>query len=93
MGYELHEIYDTPFLKYIDPDDLPRCRLFIESALVQEGRTSGIEYRVCHKDGSASPFLWLDALFQAARRQNVDIQLDTRVERLVMQGERFLAGR
>ena len=45
----------------------------------------------CDKDGSASPFLWMDALFQAARRQHVGIELGCRVERLIQQGERFLA--
>ena len=45
----------------------------------------------CHKDGCASPFLWLDALLTAVRREGVDVYMDTRVERLVVQGERLLA--
>src|SRR5829696_9009212 len=30
--------------------------------------------------GSASPFLWLDALLRAARREGVDVRYGTRVE-------------
>lgn len=45
----------------------------------------------CEKDGSASPFLWMDALFQAARRAGVEIVMGCRIEKLVQQGEQFLA--
>lgn len=45
----------------------------------------------CDKDGSASPFLWLDALFQAARRRGVEIIMGRRVDKLIRQGDHFLA--
>lgn len=45
----------------------------------------------CEKDGSASPFLWMDALFQAARRAGVEIVMGCRIEKLVQQGGSFLA--
>lgn len=44
----------------------------------------------CHKDGNASPFLWLDALYRAARRYNVKICMATRAERIVPQGDHLL---
>lgn len=45
----------------------------------------------CDKDGSASPFLWMDALFRAARREGVEIVMGCRIDKLVQQGEHFLA--
>ena len=44
----------------------------------------------CHKDGNASPFLWLDALYQAVRRHKVDVRLGVRAERIIPQGNDLL---
>ncbi|MDP6705360.1 MAG: FAD-binding oxidoreductase [Alphaproteobacteria bacterium] len=38
----------------------------------------------CAKDGTASPFLWLDALLTACRRRGVDIDYGTTVRRIVL---------
>lgn len=66
------------------PDDCTR----LVPALGREDLVGGA---FCGKDGSASPFLWMDALFQAARREGVEIVMGCRIEKLVQQGERFLA--
>ena len=42
------------------------------------GRNRLLGGSFCAKDGSASPFLWLDALLRAARREGVDVQYGTR---------------
>ncbi|MGE8942032.1 NAD(P)/FAD-dependent oxidoreductase [Leptospira interrogans] len=36
----------------------------------------------CGKDGSISPFLWLDALLTACRREKVDVRYGTRIQGL-----------
>ncbi|MCC7047418.1 MAG: FAD-binding oxidoreductase [Alphaproteobacteria bacterium] len=36
----------------------------------------------CGKDGSISPFLWLDALLKAARREGVEVRYGTRVSKI-----------
>jgi sarcosine oxidase subunit beta len=55
------------------------------------GRNRLVGGSFCAKDGSASPFLWLDALFRAARREGVEIRYRTRVEALEANGSGFRA--
>ena len=81
-NHELHKEHDVPS-ELLTPE---QCRKLVP-ALSTEGLVGG---SFCHKDGNASPFLWLDALLQATRRLNVDIHMNTRVDRLVTQGDRFL---
>ncbi len=45
----------------------------------------------CPKDGSASPFLWLDALLTASRRLGVEVRFHTRILRLESAGSAFRA--
>jgi sarcosine oxidase subunit beta len=46
------------------------------------GRNRLIGGTYCHKDGSISPFRWLDALLQACRREKVEVRYRTRVEKI-----------
>jgi sarcosine oxidase subunit beta len=45
----------------------------------------------CARDGSASPFLWLDALLKACRREKVDVRYGTRVHGIRKNGAGFSA--
>lgn len=83
INHALHKRLGVPS-ELLSPDDSVRMVPALNG-------TGLVGASFCHKDGSASPFLWLDALFQAARRRDVDIRLGTPVERLVPQGERLLA--
>ena len=55
------------------------------------GRNRLLGGSFCAKDGSASPFLWLDALLRAARREGVDVRYGTRVEAVEKNGSGFRA--
>jgi sarcosine oxidase subunit beta len=66
----------------LDPDEC--CRMV--PAL---GRSRLVGGSFCAKDGSASPFLWLDALLRASRREGVDIRYGTRVEKVERNGSGF----
>lgn len=52
LGYEPSEIEGNPFVPLVDPDDLATCYEAFEAAIATGQKQSGIEYRVCHKDGS-----------------------------------------
>lgn len=45
---------------------------------------------ICLKDGTASPFLWLDALLKAARREGAEVHFGHPVSTIKRQGESFL---
>ncbi|MDJ0957616.1 MAG: FAD-binding oxidoreductase [Arenicellales bacterium] len=81
-NHELHKKNDVPS-KLLTPEECGK----LVPVLNTEGLVGG---SFCHKDGNASPFLWLDALLQAARRLNVEVRMNTRVDRLITQGDRFL---
>ncbi len=55
------------------------------------GRQHLVGGSFCNKDGTASPFLWLDALLKACRREGVEVRYGTRVERLERSGRGFSA--
>jgi sarcosine oxidase subunit beta len=55
------------------------------------GRNRLVGGSYCAKDGSASPFLWLDALLKACRRENVDVRYGTRVHSIKKNGTGFRA--
>ncbi|NIR30266.1 MAG: FAD-binding oxidoreductase [Gammaproteobacteria bacterium] len=66
----------------LDTDDCLR----LAPALNPDGVVGG---SFCHKDGSASPFLWLDALLRAARREGAEVRYRTRVRSLRSAGRAF----
>jgi sarcosine oxidase subunit beta len=59
----------------LDPEDCIR----MVPAL---GRNRLLGGSFCGRDGSASPFLWLDALLRACRRQGVDVVYGVRAQRI-----------
>ena len=82
-NHELHKQHDVPS-EILTPEECVK----MVPALDVTGLLGG---SFCHKDGNASPFLWLDALLTATRRCGVDVCMNTRVERLISQGDYFLA--
>ncbi len=68
----------------LDADDCLR----LAPALNPDGIAGG---SFCHKDGSASPFLWLDALLRAACREGVEVRYRTRVRSLRSAGDALSA--
>jgi sarcosine oxidase, subunit beta len=55
------------------------------------GRNRLVGGSFCCKDGSISPFRWLDALLEACRKLDVDVDYGTRVQRLERSNGRFRA--
>ncbi|MGE0748971.1 MAG: NAD(P)/FAD-dependent oxidoreductase [Variibacter sp.] len=55
------------------------------------GRNKLVGGSFCAKDGSASPFLWLDALLKACRREGVVVRYGTRVHGLEKKDSGFQA--
>jgi sarcosine oxidase subunit beta len=53
------------------------------------GRNRLVGGSYCGKDGTASPFLWLDALLKACRREGVEIRYGTRVDKIDRNGAGF----
>jgi sarcosine oxidase subunit beta len=55
------------------------------------GRNKLVGGSYCAKDGSVSPFLWLDALLKACRREKVEVRYGTRVHAIRKNGAGFRA--
>ncbi|TAG50754.1 MAG: PAS domain S-box protein, partial [Oscillatoriales cyanobacterium] len=51
MGYEVAELLNQSFAKWVYPEDLPMCQNTLERSLQGE-KVRGVEYRVLHQDGS-----------------------------------------
>ncbi|MEI6310080.1 MAG: PAS domain-containing protein, partial [bacterium] len=41
-----------PFQRFVHPDDLPGCMVFLKSVIERGQRQAGVEYRVRHTDGT-----------------------------------------
>lgn len=82
-NHALQRSLDVPS-ELLTPEDCTR----LVPALADKDLVGGA---FCEKDGSASPFLWMDALFQAARREGVEVVMGNRIEKLAQQDGRFLA--
>ncbi|MEI6845770.1 MAG: PAS domain S-box protein, partial [Candidatus Firestonebacteria bacterium] len=52
LGHEVSEVLGQSFQKFIDPEDLPKCFIWIKKFLQTGLRQGSIEYRVKHKNGS-----------------------------------------
>ncbi|MCA1758435.1 MAG: PAS domain S-box protein, partial [Bacteroidales bacterium] len=52
LGHQLKEVIGEKFDKFVHPDDIHRCRYFLNKILSTGEKQSGVEYRVKHKDGS-----------------------------------------
>ncbi|HNX16853.1 MAG TPA: PAS domain S-box protein [Methanoregula sp.] len=52
LGYDTREVIGKPAVDFIHPDDFPCNREAFRKTLATGNKTSGIEYRIRHKDGS-----------------------------------------
>jgi sarcosine oxidase subunit beta len=81
-NHQTHRRYDVPS-EILTPED---C-LALSPGLNPDGLVGGC---FCGKDGTASPFLWLDALLRAARREGAEVRYGTRVHGMTPEGEGFV---
>ncbi|MCX5971489.1 MAG: PAS domain S-box protein, partial [Coprothermobacterota bacterium] len=52
LGHPVIEVVGKPFQQFVHPDDLERCRVFLQKTIETGQRQMGIEYRTQHADGS-----------------------------------------
>ncbi len=52
LGHPVSDISGQPFQKFVHPDDLPGCFIFLQSVLETGERQYGVEYRVQHTNGT-----------------------------------------
>jgi PAS domain S-box-containing protein len=55
LGHSVDEVEGESFTKFVHPDDLAKCFLFIENALNERENEEEIQYRVLHKNGN---YIW-----------------------------------
>ena len=80
---EIQHRYGVPS-ELLDADD---CVKMVPAL----GRNRLVGGTFCGKDGTISPFLLLDSLLKACRRENVDVRYGTRVEKLARANGGFSA--
>ena len=80
-GYELQQRFGVPS-EIVAPQD---C-VHLSHALKLDGIAGGT---FCHKDGSASPFLWLDALLRATRSCGIEVRYGTRARSIEKRRDGF----
>lgn len=51
LGHEVSEVEGKSFVLFVHPDDLAASMEFFEKVMIKGEKSSGIEYRVKHKDG------------------------------------------
>ncbi|MGB7708739.1 MAG: PAS domain-containing protein [Microcoleus sp.] len=66
MGYELAELLDDSFAKWVNPEDLPICVDALHRSFQGE-KVRGIEYRVLHQDGN---YYWHSSNVSALRNDD-----------------------
>jgi PAS domain S-box-containing protein len=52
LGHQPAEVIGKSFQDFVHPEDIPDCMIFLQSVNSSGKRQEGIEYRVCHIDGS-----------------------------------------
>ncbi|MEI7481397.1 MAG: PAS domain-containing protein [Elusimicrobiota bacterium] len=55
LGHPVNQVVGQPFQKFVHPDDLPGCMVFLRKIVETGQRQSGVEYRVKHLNGE---WLW-----------------------------------
>ncbi len=80
---EIQHRYGVPS-EFLDADDCVKMVPALGRNRLQGGT-------FCGKDGTISPFLLLDSLLKACRRENVDVRYGTRVEKIARANGAFSA--
>ena len=52
LGHPVTQVTGQPFQKFVHPDDIPRCMVFLQSVIGTGQRQEGVEYRVQHTNGT-----------------------------------------
>ena len=52
LGHTVDQVTGQPFSKFVHPDDIPACMVFLKNAFETGQRLEGIEYRMRHIDGT-----------------------------------------
>ena len=52
LGHDVCEVEGRSYEIFVNPEDLPQCRAFLEQAIVTGEKQAGVEYRVHHKSGA-----------------------------------------
>jgi len=52
LGHSIADVAGQPFQRFVHPDDLPGCMVFLKSVIETGQRQAGVEYRVRHTDGT-----------------------------------------
>ncbi|MCX6690254.1 MAG: PAS domain S-box protein, partial [Methanoregula sp.] len=52
LGHPVTQVMGQPFQKFVHPDDLPGCMVFLKLVIEMGQRQEGVEYRVQHTDGT-----------------------------------------
>ena len=50
LGHPVTQVTGQSFQKFVHPDDIPRCMVFLQSVIGTGQRQEGVEYRVQHTD-------------------------------------------
>jgi len=51
LGHPVTQVIGQSFMKFIHPDDVPQCMLFLKSVIETGEQQEGVEYRVLHING------------------------------------------
>jgi PAS domain S-box-containing protein len=52
LGHPVTQVVGQPFQKFVHPDDIPGCMVFLKSVIETGQRQEGVEYRVQHTNGT-----------------------------------------
>ncbi len=96
LGHRTDQVTGRSFEEFVHPDDIPRCREFLNSAIQAGQWQGGIEYRVRHIDGSwhihsTSAAVYKDitgATFYGIAR---DVTVSKKAEEALKESEAFAA--
>ncbi len=52
LGHPLNQVVGQSFVPFVHPDDVPACAEWLKKVIETGERQEGVEYRVCHLDGT-----------------------------------------
>ncbi len=52
LGHPVTQVTGQSFQKFVHPDDIPRCMVWLQKVIWTEQRQTGVEYRVQHSNGT-----------------------------------------
>jgi len=55
LGHNISDVIGKSFAEFVHPDDINKCRLFLEQVISTKQKQQGVRYRVKHANGS---YMW-----------------------------------